>query len=706
MDLSSSFRDEMWGDLDLKIRSVRRWLLYFFGLTMPMVIFLGNTEYGYTKTIYTFLYISFLVLLWGIEILLSDKPKVYLSKLRVPVVLLVCAGLLSLINATSKLVVLQSLALLIYFYLIFFLIVNTIDDFKSIRYYLYSLITSGFGAAIYGLLQFIGVAKGPYGLEPGLRSIISTLGNPNYLAGYLSYLFIPTFLLVVLTRSKLVKAILPIVLGLYFFLFFSVGARGVWLGLILGLITMIVGISFTDSWRALNGHRIAIALVLTILLIAYLLASAPSPLNSVLSYATGEENGSEWGILTPIIKPAFDYIVKEGGARDEDWFIAFQMFEDHPVFGIGLGNYKINFLDYREKFLASEWGEGYGQYINRGAQAHNEYLQFLAELGGLGIAIILFSIFYTGFIQIRRVWQVKEIKKKLLAVGLIAGVFGFLAHSVVSFPAHLPASSLVMVSFLGLVNTKVYGDPDLRIDLSVRLKYALVGIMVSAMIMVSIFAYRDWRANVLMGKGMTQMQLGNYRLAKETFLSSRKLDFQPRQTNYYLGLVERQLGHDDKALDYFKKSLDRFEPYKLFLQLGTLYLNKTEYKKSEYYLQKFLNMGPPRDLRLEANYFLATIDIRKDDLSSAKDRIERILKVNPEYTRGLILKGDIANYRGKVEKAREIWKQALAVIEKEISSIKSRVGDSVGLAEYDELRSRLEVLKEERRRVNQKLADL
>ncbi len=689
----------------ISLKSVRRWLLYFFALTMPMVIFLGNTEYGYTKTIYTFIYISVLVLLWAADLTFSEDGKVKLTALSVPVALLFVSGLLSIVNASSKGVVLQGLALLVYFYLIYFLIVNTIETRSEANKLLYALLASGLGASIYGLLQFIGMARGPYGFRPGPQSIISVMGNQNYLAGYISYLFFPAVILIVLSDSKVVKTFFTTVLGLFFFLLFPIGARGAWLGIVFGLVVTLVGISLTGTWELLTRRKISVAIVILVLIVAYLFASAPGPLNSVLSYSAGNGDESGWGVFTPIVRPIVNRLIKKGGARVEDWHIAMEMFKDHPFLGIGLGNYKINFLDYRAEFLQTEAGGSYGEYIPRGAQAHNEYVQFLAELGLLGAAAIVFAITFSGYVLIRRLAVVKDGEGRLLGTALLAGIVGFLVHSTVSFPAHLPASSLVFVSLLGLLNSAAFGETDIQVKVGKTAKYALAGVLVVLVVTVSVFAYRDWRANVLMGEGKKQLQVGHYRLSRESFLKSESLDFQPRQTYYYLGVVERQLGNDQAALEYFKKSLGQFEPYKLFLQLSTLYLNGRNYERAEYYLNKFLDMGPDRNLRLEATYFLATVKIRQKDLSAAEGLIDKVLDQDPNYERALIVKGDIYRYRGKVIQARETWERALTVIERKLSGVKSDLTGTMPLQRYEELRSRKEVLEKERDAVEEKLSE-
>ncbi len=690
-------------EIDCLLRSVRRWLLYLFMLTMPMVIYLGNTEYGYTKTIYTFVYISVLVLLWVVESAYKEASPVHLTKLSVPVFLLAVAGLLSMINAESKMVALQSLALLLYFYLIYLIVVNTISNRKQAQYLLLALIASGFGATLYGFLQFLGVARGPYGFAARPSSIISVMGNQNYLAGYISYLFFPASVLVILCRSKLLKVILTLSIGLLFFILFPIGARGAWLSIVFGLLIVLVGFAVTKSWRILIDHKLAIIMLLIVLVLAYLFVSTPGPLNSVLSYSATDRSGSMWGVFKPIVKPIAKQLITKGGARVEDWYIALEMLKDHPITGIGLGNYKISFLDYRVKFLETDRGQSYDGFIPRGAQAHNEYVQFLGELGVLGLGLIVLSVIYAIVFVVRRVYRSEDFQNRLLGISLVAGIVGFLVHSLVSFPAHLPASSLLFVTFSGLVGSKLFGDSDLSVNLRGFTKYVVLGLIVVLVLSVTVLAYRDWRANVLMGKGKEQMDYGNYRLAKESLLKSLKLDFQPRQTYFYLGVLERQLNDNQKALEYFEKCLGQFEPYKLFLHLATLYLNEGKHDKGLEYLQKFLAMGPKTELRVEALYFLARIDLTQRNLSQAQETIGKILSLDPEYQRALVLQGDIAKAQGNLAEAKKKWRKALEVIEDKLSKVNRQLTGTLERRKYEELKSKKKMLEKEKDSVQEQL---
>lgn len=687
-------------------RKIRLYLLLFFTLTMPLVIYLGNTEYGYTKTIYTFVYISFLLLAWMGELIIHKDKQISLTKLSLPVGLLLISGLLSLINASSKGVVLQSLALLIYFYLIYLLVANTIRTETEAKYLLITLITSAVGATVYGTLQFYGIVRGADGYSGGASNIISVMGNQNYLGGFISYLFIPAFILIFITRSKTLKTYLITALGLFFFLLFPIGARGAWLSLVIGFLVFAALVMYYKPIEVSRTIGFTLLAVILVLLVAYLFASAPGPLNSVLSFSASETDEASWGVFTPLVRPLVKQLVEKGGARVEDWYIGWEMFKDHPLVGIGLGNYKIKFLEYRAKFLETDKGEDFGGYITRGAQAHNEYVQFAAELGIIGIISILASlVLLFGNVFTKATWPDSN-SIRLLGFALIAGSLGFLVHSTVSFPAHLPASSFAFVSFLGLLNSEAFGERDYVIELSNFTRYLVFGLLAVFVITVTVFAYRDWKANILMGKGSNQIQYGNYRLAKEHLKESLKLDFRPRHTYYYLGVAERETGNNEKAIEYFEKSIGQFEPYKVFLELGTLYLQEGRLEKSEENLQKFLSTDPEEDQKAQAKHFLAIIAVKEEKLDKAEGLVEEALSMDSDYVRAMSLQGDIARFKGNLAEAREKWEQSIELINKKLSRIKERLSGEVQLGEVGELESQQKILNEQKQEVQDKLDEL
>ncbi len=80
------------------------------------------------------------------------------------------------------------------------------------------------------------------------------------------------------------------------------------------------------------------------------------------------------------------------------WQSAFHMFQDHPVLGVGLGQYKSN---YQEKYILPEAKE------RENGHAHNNFIQMAAENGAAGLAGFLALI--SGFIGVS-LWRFRKEK--------------------------------------------------------------------------------------------------------------------------------------------------------------------------------------------------------------------------------------------------------------------------------------------------------
>ena len=92
------------------------------------------------------------------------------------------------------------------------------------------------------------------------------------------------------------------------------------------------------------------------------------------------------------------------------WKVTGLMIKDKPFLGGGIGSFKINYLEYQARFLKGH--PEYNQYWTNAKEAHNEYFQIGAEIGLLGLGIILIMILKLYYLFIIFLKKETENKRK------------------------------------------------------------------------------------------------------------------------------------------------------------------------------------------------------------------------------------------------------------------------------------------------------
>ncbi len=120
--------------------------------------------------------------------------------------------------------------------------------------------------------------------------------------------------------------------------------------------------------------------------------------------------------------------------------ISLEVFSENPLWGVGLNAWKQSAPKFANETLAP-WELDY---------AHNEYLQFLAELGLIGSALLVCPLFYLFGRVCRAVKEtdlpeVMSTTQKFYLSGLFLCFLVPFLHAWVDFPLHMPAVSFSML---------------------------------------------------------------------------------------------------------------------------------------------------------------------------------------------------------------------------------------------------------------------
>lgn len=128
-----------------------------------------------------------------------------------------------------------------------------------------------------------------------------------------------------------------------------------------------------------------------------------------------------------------------GRYRLSAWGATLRLWTTHPMVGSGLGTY----ADAVTRFKQSDG-------LVRTTHAENDLLEFTAEGGLVGLALIgwLAAVVFRGFLD--RVREGHDPWRKGLAVGAVAAVAGLLAHSLVDFNLRIPSNALAFSALVGL----------------------------------------------------------------------------------------------------------------------------------------------------------------------------------------------------------------------------------------------------------------
>jgi len=150
------------------------------------------------------------------------------------------------------------------------------------------------------------------------------------------------------------------------------------------------------------------------------------------------------GINATLQRFALDRLLAEG--RPTVWANTMGINADYPVFGSGLGTFASLYPAYEETWKQTSFF----------SHAHNDYLEYLAELGVLGM-ILLCGVILFLLVRSFLVWRERRHPEvKGLALGGMIAVVLMLIHSIGDFNLHIPANMLLFSVVLSLTFVLVF----------------------------------------------------------------------------------------------------------------------------------------------------------------------------------------------------------------------------------------------------------
>ena len=375
---------------------------------------------------------AILVLLWGAKIILERHLALMIPQSTWPLASFFLLGLAQSISVTGKDGQLYSLsrdveatrstvAIFLAIHIIFILCANSFANRERLRVIIGFLTFFGFALAVFALLQHFTWNGKFYWLRTPLSDLGSPFGpfaNHNHFAGFMELLIgLPVALIVanaVRREERIFYGFLAAVMG--FTLLFSL-SRGGMISLFMELLFIALfsrqlhqpesTANVSVFWRGM-----AILVVVSTIVVGTIWIGGDSVLNRV--------TGSNQDTLVT--------------SRVWVWQDALNVFKTYPIAGAGLGAFQTVYPQ------RSAYDGSFG-FV---AQAHNDYLQVLADSGMIGAAIALWFI----WVVLRDVVRGIRARDPLIAgmaLGSGAGIVGLLTHSWLDFNLQLPSNAMMFL---------------------------------------------------------------------------------------------------------------------------------------------------------------------------------------------------------------------------------------------------------------------
>lgn len=438
--------------------------LFFF---TPLVLWPSNFElFEFNKMMLVYLLAGLIVALWLARSIIDKKFYFKRTPLDLPILIFFVSQLLSTIfsiNVHTSLWGYYSrfhggLISTISYILLYYAFVSNITK-KDIRLLTNFILGSAFVVSLYGIAEHFGIDKNLWVQDVQSR-VFSTLGQPNWLSAYLVALLpLPIYLALNSKNWKLASIYYLLAISYFITILFTKSRSGI------GATFIVLALIFVHYLIA--NKRRSRKLIIGSLLVTLIIVSAigtpwtPNPNNISHRLNIG---GPLWPEIEPFInkinlttqvKPLdlsklpqqrLDQLkaesegVRYGGSdsgqiRDVVWQGAFALFKKYPLFGTGVETFGYSYYWTRPTAhnMLSEWDFLYNK-------AHNEYLNFLATTGALGL---LSYLFLAGSI-LNLLFKRREPALLIGFIGiLITNYFGFSVVVIGLFFFLFPAMPLV-----------------------------------------------------------------------------------------------------------------------------------------------------------------------------------------------------------------------------------------------------------------------
>lgn len=610
---------------------------------VPLAYSAWMTNYVKWSLLHLFTTTAFGLLVW--QWLRRDHSSELMPRLLPPLGLFLSISLLSIVWAVNRHYGWQAFYQFLLFALLYLVVASVCRDQGGRFRLLKAMALVAVPVCLVGLVQYLDPTAS--GWLDAKGNFIATIGNTNYVGAYLLTVIPIAVALAMVQRSGAWRLTFAGAALLMLMSVILTNARGAWVGLFAGLLTL--GVLIAPQVLAKVGQaarRRAIGMSLGLLAVGLVLGVG---LNALYGHSLVERLGS-------MIDPRYP----SNRFRLLVWQDALKMFTGHPLFGVGIGNYKIHYFAYSSfPYESLEVGKPVDH-------PHNEYLNLMVEQGALG----LLTAAWFAFCLIRLILHVyrgaERVEDRMLQGGIVAVFVGILVNAFFFFPFHEPATATNLWLLLGLLEGMA--NPGQVPAWLGRLQDAVAGSTLrrglafagTLALLVPFFVQQSLRPLLSEGQyreGAALVSAGQLAPGRADLEAAVRWEPGSLLARYQLAYVAFAQRQYDDAIQQGGQVLKASPSFLLAHGLiGTSHLLMNRLEEAKAAFQKALAINPRFTPALNN---LGAIYVRERRFEEAGKLFEQVIAIFPERPHGYVNLGRLRWSEGKLEEARELYLKGL-----------------------------------------------
>lgn len=314
-----------------------------------------------------------------------------------------------------------------------------INNQKRLQKVVLGTIIFGSGMAFIGILQRLASPDAIYGMRPTPQAIpFASFVNQHHFAAFMNLTLGLTLSLLFGKALKKDKSLLLIIAAfLMLIALVFTGSRGGILSFFGVLAVILLPLLLhKNSDAEIREKQEKRGFRRKFVLIAGVFAIAFSVIGTIVFLGGGDS------LLRGV---GFSGQADISSGRTHFWAVALKIFFDHPILGAGLNAFGTAFSRY------DTWNGTF-----RVEQAHNDYLQILADAGILGFICIAVFIYFLFKKALPHIDSSLSSFRRSAAIGALAGCFGILMHSFFDFPLRTPSNAFFFLIFAAITSVTIH----------------------------------------------------------------------------------------------------------------------------------------------------------------------------------------------------------------------------------------------------------